>query len=83
MIEDVESQLAELIAWKRTIEQSQAERLREMNNEIIDMFVRRGSTVSEILTVLRMAELCTTNNFINARRDPVELAQEAIKTSVR
>jgi len=54
-----------------------------MNNEIIDMFVRRGSTVSEILTVLRMAELCTTNNFINARRDSVELAQEAIKTSVR
>ena len=83
MPSDIELQISELIAWKRQVEQNQAERLREMNNEIIDIFVHKGATVSEILTVLRMVELCATNNFISAQRNSVELAQEAVKSSVR
>jgi len=83
MIEDIESKIQELMNWKNAIEQNQAERLKAMNNDIVDVFTRRGATVSEILTVLRMVELLTTHNFIDAQRSSVELAQEAIKTSIR
>lgn len=79
---DIELQLKELMLWKSSVEQIQAERLREMNNDIVDVFVRKGATVSEILTVLRMCELVTTHNFVDAQRSSVELAQEALKTSV-
>lgn len=83
MIEDLERSVAELQAWKQRQEQAQAERLMLMNNGIIDVLVKNSATVTESLTVLRMAELSVSHGFLEARRSAAAMAEAAIKPAER
>ena len=80
MNEAESAQLAELIAWKSRVETQQAERLREMYNELVDFFVGKSATISEVLTVLRMTELNATHGFLNKQLNPDSMAQAALST---
>ncbi len=63
---------------KTRVETSQAERLMEMYNELIDVFVGKLATISEVMTVLRMAELNAVHGYLNKQLNPDSIAQAAL-----
>lgn len=71
---DLESKLNELLAWKERQEQDQADRLTEMNNSIVQIFIDRHATASEVNTVLDMVKLDSLSNFIKAQKSRAEIA---------
>ena len=70
--------LAELKQWKCRQEQDQADRLVEMRNAVIMVFLDRGATVAEILTVLKMIDIENTSLFIKSQKAK---AMKAVQTA--
>lgn len=67
--DQLESQIAELMAWKARQEQDQADRLTGMHNAICEIFAIHHATISEIQAVLKMVELETASNFVLAQHE--------------
>lgn len=60
--------LAEVKAWKKRQEQDQADRLTELRNNVIQVFLDYGATISEVLTVLKLIEVDTSSLFIRGQK---------------
>lgn len=83
-MEDADTlRLDELMAWKTRVETAQAERLMLIYNELIDVFVGKSATISEVMTVLRMAELNAVHGYLNKQLNPDSVAQAALSTVKR
>ena len=67
---DLAKQVADLIAWKESIEKSRAERFTGIRNEISSILSRNQCTMEEAMTVISLVQADLNASFVNKQRAP-------------
>lgn len=80
---DLENKIEELLAWKDRQEQEQSDRLTEMRNAVIDAFMARHATVSEIQTVLELVRHEAISQFVNAQKEKMRISTKEYPAKIK